>query len=66
MPYRDSDSQKELPSYFEEIVSKLNSTKNYHKEVVIMDDKTVQLISKGLSLVARAIVIAIKAKNKQK
>lgn len=31
-----------------------------------MDDKTVQLISKGLSLVARAIVIAIKAKNKQK
>lgn len=30
-----------------------------------MDDKTVQLISKGLNLVARAIVIAIKARSKQ-
>ena len=31
-----------------------------------MDDRTAQLITKGLNIVAKAIVIAIKAKNKQK
>lgn len=40
--------------------------KNNYKEDVTMDDKTVQLISKGLNIVARAIVIAIKTKSKQK